>query len=64
MRDMQDALPVAECVVCGGEIYAGEECWSVDGGWLHMDDDCVFEYLRDWGAWPIMLALGIRKETV
>lgn len=36
--------PVAECFVCGKELYAGEEVMKVEEGVLCMDDYCIAEY--------------------
>lgn len=30
-RDAQRAYPAAECALCGGELYRGENCWRLGG---------------------------------
>lgn len=63
-QDKQDVIPVAYCVGCGGEIYPGEVCWEVDEGLLHIDHECVADYISEhWistqgGADTIMRLIG------
>lgn len=28
-RDRQRAVPVSQCALCGGELYAGGVCWRL-----------------------------------
>lgn len=30
-RDLQRAVPAAECALCGGALYPGENCWRLWG---------------------------------
>ena len=43
--DNQDAIPVCECCMCGGEIYPGEIVWDTDEGEVHID--CCREYIEE-----------------
>jgi hypothetical protein len=41
----QDAEVMAECAGCGGEIYAGEDVYVVNGVILHAEWDCLYQYI-------------------
>lgn len=65
MKDPQDEIPVCECCYCGGEIYRGDLVWAVDEGMLHVDEDCVFGYLRKrYFPSELMMDLRIPQVTV
>ena len=57
--DPQDIAPVAYCIHCGGEIYAGEEAYipAEYAGMLH--EDCV----KDWLYETYVNVLGVRCEV-
>ena len=38
-RDRQRAVPVSQCALCGGELYAGCLCWRL-GSWV-LCGDCL-----------------------
>ena len=41
----QDAAPVAYCLHCGGEIYAGDEAWQPDDEYGFVHRECVKDYM-------------------
>lgn len=56
-RDVQRAYPVAECALCGAELYGGDACWRLSGRVLC--EACVLRLLLDELA-PYRLVLEVR----
>lgn len=44
-RDPQRAVPVSQCALCGGELYAGSSCWRLAGRTLC--ESCVVPWLLE-----------------
>lgn len=42
--DKQAEEPVAECAICGRELYADEETYQIPGLWEFYCDDCLDEF--------------------
>ncbi len=55
-----DAKVMAECAGCGGEIYAGDFVYVLDGDIVHSDVDCLLSYL-DLEMIPVEEALGVKS---
>ena len=58
LPDPQEAEVKAHCEGCGGEIYAGEEVYVVEGEILHAEWDCLVKYI-DPEVKTIEEALGV-----
>lgn len=43
-REEDGSMAVYECELCGGELYAGEECYFINGEVVC--EDCLGEYAR------------------
>jgi hypothetical protein len=46
LPDPQEKKVVGECLGCGGEVYAGESVWIIDGDMLHQCDECAVKYVE------------------
>lgn len=44
-RDPQRVYPVAECALCGGELYPGDACWRLAGQLFC--EDCVIQWVLE-----------------
>lgn len=44
-KDTQEALPIAECAGCGGDIYPDDEVFELrDGAIVHAETECIRTY--------------------
>ena len=44
LPDPQEEEPVGECEGCGGEIYASDLVYNIEGTLVHVDLECLEEF--------------------
>lgn len=61
-KDPQEALPVAECSGCGGDIFPDDKVYVLGSGeLLHADESCLFAYAVDTN---IIFTIQAAKEAL